>query len=93
MLAAVRSAAVLGIDAYDVLVEVDVSKGLPIWTVVGLPAAAVKESTWAEETWMSGGMSRRAALCDKWVAQPHRQIASHPHANTALRLFFTLPSD
>src|SRR6185295_803824 len=44
MLAAVRSAAVLGIDAYDVLVEVDVSQGLPIWTIVGLPAGAVKES-------------------------------------------------
>ena len=36
MLAAVRSAAVLGIDAYDVLVEVDVAPGLPIWTIVGL---------------------------------------------------------
>ena len=44
MLAAVRSAAVLGIDAYDVLVEVDVAPGLPNWTVVGLPAGAVKES-------------------------------------------------
>ena len=44
MLAAVRSAAVLGIDAYDVTVEVDVSLGLPGWTIVGLPAGAVKES-------------------------------------------------
>src|SRR5574338_952486 len=44
MLAAVRSAAVLGIDAYDVLVEVDVALGLPGWTIVGLPAGAVKES-------------------------------------------------
>ena len=44
MLAAVRSAAVLGIDAYDVLVEVNVVKGLPLWTIVGLPAGAVKES-------------------------------------------------
>ena len=44
MLAAVRSAAVLGIDAYDVLVEVDVAQGLPMWTIVGLPAGAVKES-------------------------------------------------
>ena len=33
-----RSAAVLGIDAYDVLVEVDVALGLPMWTIVGLPA-------------------------------------------------------
>src|SRR5688500_20392593 len=44
MLAAVRSAAVLGIDAYDVTVEVDVALGLPMWTIVGLPAGAVKES-------------------------------------------------
>jgi magnesium chelatase family protein len=44
MLAAVRSAAVLGIDAYDVTVEVDVARGLPQWIIVGLPASAVKES-------------------------------------------------
>ena len=44
MLAAIRSAAVLGIDAYDVTVEVDVAKGLPQWIIVGLPASAVKES-------------------------------------------------
>lgn len=44
MLAAVRSAAVLGIDAYDVTVEVDVALGLPQWIIVGLPASAVKES-------------------------------------------------
>ena len=44
MLAAIRSAAVLGIDAYDVTVEVDAAQGLPQWTIVGLPAGAVKES-------------------------------------------------
>jgi magnesium chelatase family protein len=44
MLAAVASAAVIGIDAYHVLVEVDVAAGLPQWTIVGLPAGAVKES-------------------------------------------------
>jgi magnesium chelatase family protein len=44
MLAAIRSAAVLGIDAYDVTVEVDIANGLPYWTTVGLPASAVKES-------------------------------------------------
>ena len=44
MLAAVRSAAVLGIDAYDVTVEVDASAGLPQFSIVGLPAGAVKES-------------------------------------------------
>ncbi len=44
MLAAIRSAAVLGIDAYDVTVEVDAAQGLPQWTIVGLPLGAVKES-------------------------------------------------
>ncbi len=44
MLATARSAAVLGIEAFDVLVEVDVSLGLPQWTIVGLPAGGVKES-------------------------------------------------
>jgi magnesium chelatase family protein len=44
MLAAIASAAVVGIDAYHVLVEVDVAAGLPQWTIVGLPAGAVKES-------------------------------------------------
>jgi len=44
MLAAVRSASVLGIDAYDVCVEVDAARGLPNWFIVGLPAGEVKES-------------------------------------------------
>jgi magnesium chelatase family protein len=44
MLAAIASAAVVGIDAYHVLVEVDVAPGLPQWTIVGLPVGAVRES-------------------------------------------------
>lgn len=44
MLAAVRSAAVLGVDAYDVTVEVDCTRGLPLWIIVGMPAGSVKES-------------------------------------------------
>lgn len=44
MLAAVRSAALMGIDAYDIIVEVDAAAGLPQWTIVGLPIGAVKES-------------------------------------------------
>ena len=44
VLATIRSAAVIGIDAYDVSVEVDCAHGLPCFNVVGLPAAAVKES-------------------------------------------------
>lgn len=44
VLAAIRSAAVLGIEAYDVTVEVDVAAGLPTWTIVGLASSAVKEA-------------------------------------------------
>jgi magnesium chelatase family protein len=44
VLAAIRSAAVLGIEAYDVIVEVDVAAGLPAWTIVGLASSAVKEA-------------------------------------------------
>jgi magnesium chelatase family protein len=44
MLAAVRSAAVMGIEAYGVTVEVDAANGLPAWNLVGLGAGAVKES-------------------------------------------------
>lgn len=44
MLATIRSAAVHGIDAYDVSVEVDCAQGLPQFTIVGLAAGAVKES-------------------------------------------------
>jgi magnesium chelatase family protein len=44
MLAHVQSSAVLGIDAYEVHVEVDVSTGMPSMSIVGLPDAAVNES-------------------------------------------------
>ncbi|MCC7055163.1 MAG: YifB family Mg chelatase-like AAA ATPase [Gemmatimonadaceae bacterium] len=44
MLASLRSAAVLGIDATSVTVEVNVSQGLPLWTIVGLADSVVKES-------------------------------------------------
>ncbi len=43
MLARVVSAAVLGIDAYLVDVETDISAGLPSFVTVGLPQGAVKE--------------------------------------------------
>jgi magnesium chelatase family protein len=43
MLAHVRSAAVLGIDAYLVDVEADLANGLPSFATVGLPQGAVKE--------------------------------------------------
>src|SRR5258705_8157953 len=41
MLARVRSAAVLGIDAYLVDVETDIANGLPTFVTVGLPQGAV----------------------------------------------------
>lgn len=45
MLARVHSAAIYGVDAYPVLVEVDVSRsGKFSMTIVGLPDAAVRES-------------------------------------------------
>jgi magnesium chelatase family protein len=44
MLACVRTAAVYGIEAATVDVEVDVSFGLPAFTMVGLPDPSVRES-------------------------------------------------
>jgi magnesium chelatase family protein len=44
VLAKVLSSAVLGIDAFLVEVEVDITSGLPTFTTVGLPEASVKES-------------------------------------------------
>ncbi|MEK7395844.1 MAG: YifB family Mg chelatase-like AAA ATPase [Candidatus Poribacteria bacterium] len=44
MLAKVQSGAVLGIDAYIVKVELDITEGLPYFNTVGLPDTSVKES-------------------------------------------------
>src|SRR5213083_2350192 len=44
MLASLRTAAVFGIEACPVQVEVDVSFGFPGFTMVGLPDASVRES-------------------------------------------------
>lgn len=44
MISRVLSSAVLGVDAYIVEVEVDISSGLPQFTTVGLPEGAVRES-------------------------------------------------
>lgn len=43
MLAQVMSGAVLGVEAYTVRVEVDLARGLPSMSVVGLPQSAVRE--------------------------------------------------
>ncbi|MBU6364955.1 MAG: YifB family Mg chelatase-like AAA ATPase [Gemmatimonadetes bacterium] len=64
MLAAAASVAVLGIDAVDVLVEVQVANGLPQWTLVGLAATAVKESRDRVQ----------AALANSGVPVPPRRI-------------------
>jgi hypothetical protein len=45
MIATVKSGAIVGIEAYLVQVEVDVaSRGLPKFSIVGLPEVAVRES-------------------------------------------------
>ncbi len=44
MLAKVRSGAIVGLDGAIVEVEVDISSGLPSFTIVGLPDAAVQEA-------------------------------------------------
>src|SRR5438477_5158795 len=44
MFAKIYSAAVFGVDAYEVEIEVNSAGGLPAIVVVGLPDAAVKES-------------------------------------------------
>ena len=44
MLAKAKTCAVLGLDGYIVEVEVDISPGLPAFTIVGLPDTAVQEA-------------------------------------------------
>ena len=45
MISRVQSGAVLGIDGYPVEVEVNLAMGIPGMSIVGLPDAAVKESS------------------------------------------------
>lgn len=44
MLSIIQSEAIFGIDSYLVRVEVDIAGGLPAYSTVGLPDAAVKEN-------------------------------------------------
>ena len=44
MLASVATFALVGVDSQEVTVEVDVRRGLPAFTLVGLPDAAVREA-------------------------------------------------
>ncbi len=64
MLAHVDSLAALGVDAYRVRVEVDVSQGLISYAVVGLPDAAVRES----------GERVRAAIRNSGFSMPARRV-------------------
>jgi len=64
MLARIHSAAVLGVDAYIVAVETDLSNGLPSFATVGLPQGAVKE----------GRERVGAALVNAGFSYPPRRI-------------------
>src|SRR4051794_7594299 len=44
MLASMATFAIEGVDSHEVTVEVDVRRGLPAFTLVGLPDAAVREA-------------------------------------------------
>src|SRR6185369_4823740 len=64
MLARVSSAAVVGIQAAPIDVEVDVASGLPGVNIVGLPDAGVKE----------GRVRIRGALENTGFKLPHRRV-------------------
>ncbi|MBW2368783.1 MAG: ATP-dependent protease, partial [Deltaproteobacteria bacterium] len=44
MISKITSSSIIGIDAHLIEVEVDIANGLPSFTTVGLPEAAVRES-------------------------------------------------
>ncbi len=79
MLAAVRSATLVGVDGQPVTVEVHVSSGLPAYHVVGLPDTAVRESR--------ERVPRRAAVVAARVpdAAHHRQPRAGRCAQVGLR--------
>src|SRR3954453_4622620 len=64
MLASIATFAIEGGDSREVTVEVDVRRGLPVFTVVGLPDAAVREAR--ERV--------RAALLNSDLEFPQRRI-------------------
>ncbi len=64
MLAQVTSFALIGLDSTRVDVEVDISRGLPSQTIVGLPDAAVRES--AERV--------RAAITNSGLVYPRARL-------------------
>ena len=64
MVAHIHTVAFLGIDAIDIQVQVQISSGLPAFTIVGLPDKAVAESH--ERV--------RAALSSMGLALPAKRI-------------------
>src|SRR5687768_18601189 len=64
MLARIRSAAVLGVDAYMMEIEVDMASGMPSFSTVGPPQGAVKE----------GRERVSAALANAGFSMPLRRI-------------------
>ena len=64
MLAKVYTCAIIGLDGEIVQVEVDTARGLPSFTLVGLPDAAVKEA--AERV--------RAAVKNSGLVMPGNRI-------------------
>jgi len=64
VLAKADSAGVLGVEAYRVIIEVDVGLGLPQYSLVGLPDSAVKE----------GAVRVRAALENSGFDLPPRRV-------------------
>jgi magnesium chelatase family protein len=44
MLAKVKSAGIFGVEGYMIDVEVDISNGLPVFDIVGLPDISIRES-------------------------------------------------
>jgi magnesium chelatase family protein len=64
MIASIPSAVLVGVDGTRVSVEVHVSNGLPGFTIVGLPDAAVRESR----------DRVRAALLSSGLSWPLRRV-------------------
>ncbi len=67
MLAKVQSCAVIGLDGVLIEVEVDIANGLPAFTIVGLPDAAINESR--ERV--------RAAIKNSGCLYPQRRITAN----------------
>ena len=59
MLAQIRSAGLIGVEAFPVCVEVEVTGGLPGYHLVGLGAGSVKEGSVRRAAVRSRGSARR----------------------------------